>query len=44
MNHKRTKPKRKGSCGLCKPWKRAGNGKDRKPITDRRRLQADDAA
>ncbi len=39
MNHKRKHPRWSAICKLCKPWKMWGNRKDRKPISDQRKLE-----
>lgn len=36
------KSRARRACGLCKPWKRLGNVKDRRPVSDLRKLQPDE--
>lgn len=39
MKAKSHKGQRHKGCGLCTPWKRAGNSKARRPARDLRKLQ-----
>jgi hypothetical protein len=40
MNHKSHKGQRHKGCGLCDTDKRAGNGSERRPASDRRKIEA----
>jgi hypothetical protein len=40
MREKSHKGQRHKGCGMCKPAKRHGNGQDRRPVRDRRRIDA----
>jgi hypothetical protein len=39
MKDKSHKGQRHKGCGLCTPEKRAGNGGERRPASDRRRME-----
>jgi len=40
MKDKSHKGQRHKGCGLCDTDKRAGNGSDRRPVSDRRKIEA----